>query len=141
MTDKEYVKDEEGQPGETSFKTKKGSHEILYSELYKSSTNDKEEKIFFSLTPEDSVYGGSFEVKKGTTWNMFLTAKFHGVTGNPWCSYNRVAEEGKWEGGEVVVKVIGEYVTGQPEWKILEDSNGKFVGKNDEILSRRICFK
>ena len=70
MTDKEYVKDEEGQPGDTSFKTAKSGYEILYSDLYHNSM------VSFTLSGPIEKFNGSFKVEKNTTWNEFFGKNF-----------------------------------------------------------------
>ncbi len=59
LNKKSYIKDEEGQPGENSFKTAKSGYEIPYSDLYQ---NKPREEIEFILE------GVKLTAYKGETW-------------------------------------------------------------------------
>ena len=71
LTGKDYVKD--GQPGETSFITVKGEHEILYSDLYESGETTggtvEEAKnagtVFTENTTLQDDYGNTIKVPEG----------------------------------------------------------------------------
>ena len=67
LTGKDYVKD--GQPGETSFITAKGEHEISYSDLYDRISTIAEEKeagtVFTENTTLQDDYGNTIKVPEG----------------------------------------------------------------------------
>ena len=112
LTGKSYVKDA---PGETSFRTKEGGYEILYTEFYKAG------KISFTINALREEDGGTFEVEEGTTWNEFMSEKF--PNNYKWC-YN---DEG------IVMEFEAETSTGRANFCKLTFSDNSYVNKDDMV--------
>ena len=112
LTGKSYVKDA---PGETSFRTKEGGYEILYTEFYKAG------KISFTINALREEDGGTFEVEEGTTWNEFMSEKFPNNS-TKWC-YN---DEG------IVMEFGSESGAGAIFYK-LTFSDNSYVNKDDMV--------
>ncbi len=126
LVGKDYVKD---QPGDNSFRTKKGEHEIFYTDLYKRG------KVKFTLKHDNPEYSGSFEVEYGTTWEEFMTEKFP----NNWYAWGY----GGWEeDGEmledVIIGCIEDSGDLHPPLALMKDSNKAIVKKQMIINSRNI---
>lgn len=82
--------------------------------------------VSFTLNCDDmEIYGGTFEVEDGTTWEEFFSKKWPNDWSGKW--FYRVSD------GAIVYYL--EEISGNAETDPLVDSNGKMVYKQSSILS------
>lgn len=125
LTGKDYVSKEEGQPGEHSFKTYNGGHEIPYSELY------VQKKIKVTLSHSSyPVVSGTYILDEGATWSDLIEIV------NPigdWDAF-RIESSIALEGDFVSAPYDGGMA--YPYYDYIEDTDGSYIRPEMFLKSR-----